>query len=292
MCMERRHWFPLMSQWGAKHTSAPFYPPLSRAIACHKVLVLGGGDDQRISTLSTLFAKADVDSTNYDPANGQLRDLVDTWAFETLESHTSAGDFMAAIAFPDCITFPQLLGPGGQPHLRAPTGSDRYGMKRDTPANKEKTRIHNIYLLRIARILTMLTERHTPWLLGIPQFHPDLISALHLDQYEALLKLDGVSVTRGVQCAFGALSAKPMTWASYRIPMDDMPSECIHPMRRWHNSSLRHCSTFAKHPPVRGVHQYSKCWPGKSAKSKAADRKRRQTSEPSPPQSNDDFPTS
>ena len=183
----------------AKRRNQPeFYPPLSSASrARRKVLLLCGGDDDRSSSVSTFLAQADLDGINYDPANGQLRDLVDTWAYETLEADTSAGDFMAALATPDCSTFPQWRGPGGPPPLRGPTGNERYGLKNDTPANKEKCRTHNIHLVRVARILSQLTDQHTPWLMGIPQHHPDLISVLHLDEYAELLKKDEVEITRG-----------------------------------------------------------------------------------------------
>ena len=90
------------------------YPPLSAAIRCrHKVLQLGGGDDDHEASMVSIFAKADIDCTNYDPTKGQLRDLVDSYALGTLLRDAEAGEFLAAVATPDCSTFPFSLGPGG-----------------------------------------------------------------------------------------------------------------------------------------------------------------------------------
>ena len=87
-------------------------------------------------------------------------------------------------------------------------------------------------------------------------------------------------ISHGVQCAFGTLSVKPMTWVSYRVPMADMPTQCSHPIRRWYNASTMHCSTLAKHPPTRGSQPYTRCWQGMSSKAKAAGRHRPQARAP------------
>ena len=116
---------------GAKRVDAlTCFPPLSNTTSCrHKVLQLGGGDDDLTSSLVSILAKADVDCANFDPANGRLRDLVDSYALGLLLRDAEAGEYMAALATPDCSTFPTSLGPGGPSPLRGKTGGDRYGFK-------------------------------------------------------------------------------------------------------------------------------------------------------------------
>ena len=227
------------------------YPPLSAAIRCrHKVLQLGGGDDDLKSSMVSIFAKADIDCTNYDPTNGQLRDLVDSYALGTLLRDAEASEFLAAVATPDCSTFPFSLGPGGPPALRGKSGGDRYGFKNNSAANIERCRKHNIYLVNIARTLRLLAGKGIPWILGIPFHHADLASALDLDEYISLLKTTGVSQTKGVQCPFGAPAATPTTFITFGVDMKDMPTACPHPMRRWKYPGPLHCSTLARHPPA------------------------------------------
>ena len=145
------------------------------------------------------MAKVDLDCANFDPANGQLRDLVDSYAYGQLVRDAEAGDYLTAIATPDCNTFPSRRGPGCPPPLRGMTGSDRYGFKANTPANSETCRLQNIYHVRVAGILALLTGKRIPWLLGVPRHHSDLVSALDLDEYVTLLAMQGVSTSRGVQ---------------------------------------------------------------------------------------------
>ena len=155
------------------------------------------------------------------------------------------------------------------PALRGKSGGDRYGFKSNSAADNERCRKHNIYLVNIARTLRLLAGKGIPWILGIPFHHADLVSALDLDEYISLLKFKGVSQIRGVQCPFGAPAATPTTFISFGVDIQDMPTACPHPLRRWKYPDSRHCSTLARHPPATGRHDYTRLWPSRSAKDKA-----------------------
>ena len=138
----RRQSIPTPSNTSAANTQEPVFshpaePLRTTIVGRRKVLQLCGGDDARANTIVDLMAKADLDCANFDPANGQLRDLVDSYAYGQLVRDAEAGDYLTAIATPDCSTFPSRRGPGCPPPLRGMTGADRYGFEANTPANSE-----------------------------------------------------------------------------------------------------------------------------------------------------------
>ena len=109
----------------------------------------------------------------------------------------------------------------------------------------------------MAKILTTLTDMRIPWLFDAPAYFDNQVSVLHMDEYIALMALPGVQHTKGVQCPFGALSSKPTSWVHFMVDMDDMPSTCPHPMRRWYCDIRRHRRTVARHAPTTGAYRYT-----------------------------------
>ena len=83
------------------------------------------------------------------------------------------------------------------------------------------------------------------------------VSVLHLDEYVRLLAKPGVKHKKGVQCPFGALSSKPTPWLYFMVDLEDMPSVCPHPRRKWYCDVDSHRSTLAMHPATKGSGRYS-----------------------------------
>ena len=68
---------------------------------------------------------------------------------------------------------------------------------------------HNLVSVRVAEALDLMTIRGRPWIFEAPDVSANQVSVLNLDEYMALLLLEGVKRTNGAQCLFGALSSKP-----------------------------------------------------------------------------------
>ena len=127
-------------------------------------------------------------------------------------------------------TFSKLHNLPGPPPLVS--GPDRYGFKTNSPADKERVKLHNLISVRVAKILDILTDRLIPWIFEAPACHENQVSVVHLDEYVLLLAKPGVKHKKGVQCPFGALSSKPTSWLYFMVDLEDMPSVCPHPMRK------------------------------------------------------------
>ena len=126
------------------------------------------------------------------------------------------------------------------------SGPERYGLKSNNIAQAEQIRIHTLMALRVAQALDLLTVLRIPWLYETPAIHDGQVSMAHLDEYVALLKMEGVRHTIGLQCPFGAPSSKPTSWIYYRMDLDDMPTVCKHIKRTWHNDRTG-AVTFSRH---------------------------------------------
>ena len=83
-------------------------------------------------------------------------------------------------------------------------GPERYGITTNNVEQKEKVRIHTLMAVRVAAALDLLTELRIPWLFETPAIHAGQVSMAHLDELKALLKMDGVKHSIGLQCPFVA----------------------------------------------------------------------------------------
>ena len=61
---------------------------------------------------------------------------------------------------------------------------------------------------------------------------------------------------RGTMPVLGP-APKPTSWVYFMVDLEDMPSSCPHPMRRWHCDIDTHLTTLARHPPSKGTAKYS-----------------------------------
>ena len=110
--------------------------------------------------------------------------------------------------------------------------------------------------VRVAEALDLLTVLRIPWLFETPAIHAGQVSMAHLDEFRALLKMDGVQHMIGVQCPFGAQSSKPTSWIYYRMELEGMPTKCSHQKRTWHNDRTG-IITFSRHMPTAGRDTHS-----------------------------------
>ena len=110
--------------------------------------------------------------------------------------------------------------------------------------------------VRVAAALDLLTVLRIPWLFETPAIHAGQVSMAHLDEFSALLKMDGVQHMIGVQCPFGAQSSKPTSWIYYRKLLEGMPTKCEHQKRTWHNDRGG-VVTFSRHMPTAGRDTHS-----------------------------------
>ena len=118
-------------------------------------------------------------------------------------------------------------------------------------------RIHHLVSVRVANILSILTDMLTPWISEAPACFDNQVSVLHFDEYIQLLAKPGVHHRKGIQCPFGARSSKSTSWVYFKVGLHDMPSLCPHPMRRWYCDNDRHRRTNARRPPTTGTSNYS-----------------------------------
>ena len=221
-----------------------------------KVLILCGGPNSRELSLYNLLVSAGLECVNYDKVNGQQFDLVDDVVKDAILHDIAAGEYVAAFASPECSTFSKLHNLPGPPPLRTATGPERYGIKKNNIEQAEKVRIHTLMAVRVAQALDLLTELRIPWLYETPAIHAGQVSMAHLDEYVALLKMDGVQHTIGLQCPFGGPSPKPTSWIFYCMDLDGMPTKCEHIKRTWHNNRTG-AITFSRHMPTAGKDTYS-----------------------------------
>ena len=193
---------------------------------------------------------------NYDRLNGQQFDLVDDVVKDEILRDIAAGEYVAAFASPECSTFSKLHNLPGPPPLRTVDRPERYGITTNNAEQKEKVRIHTLMAVRVATALDLLTELRIPWLFETPAIHAGQVSMAHLDEYRALLKMDGVKHTIGLQCPFGAQSSKPTSWIYYLMELDGMPNKCEHLKRTWHNNRIG-VIIFSRHMPTAGRDSHS-----------------------------------
>ena len=224
-----------------------------------EILLLCGGPNDRLGSLFELIVASGLDCTNFDIVNGPLYDLSDTFVFDRLERRVRAGDYAAAIASPECSPFSKLHnlpGPGGPP-LTTVTGPERYGRRDLKPKTREKVRSQILVCIRVATILMIFLEMELPFIFETAEFQEKQTSVLHLDEYVRLRAGIGVTLRRGVQCYFGALSSKPTSWLHFKVDLDDMPDTCKHLPVAWYSdmTNTRHVSS---HPPTSGKITYSR----------------------------------
>ena len=193
---------------------------------------------------------------NYDRLNGQQFDLVDDVVEDENMHDIAAGEYVAAFASPECSTSSKLHNLPGPPPLRTVSGPERYGIKSNNIEQAEKVRIHTLMAVRVAQALGLLTVLRIPWLYETPAIHAGQVSMAHLDEYVALLKMDGVQHTIGLQCPFGAPSSKPTSWIYHRMELDGMPTKCEQIKRTWVNDRTG-AITFSRHMPTVGKDTHS-----------------------------------
>ena len=93
----------------------------------------------------------------------------------------------------------------------------------------------------------LITYRLIPWIFEAPACHGNQVSVLHLDEYVLLLSKPGAKHKKGVQWPFEALSSKPTSWVYFMVDLEDMPSVCPHPMRKWY------CASTVTAAPLPGI---------------------------------------
>jgi len=134
-------------------SSASSGPALGR-----KVLQLCRCADNRKVSIFNFFKAIGMGCSNYDTANGPQCDLSDSITFAQAEREVSGGEFVACTASPECGTFSKLHNLPGPPPLRAVSGPERYGFKHNSPADKERVKLHNLISVRVAKILGMFID--------------------------------------------------------------------------------------------------------------------------------------
>jgi hypothetical protein len=249
-----------------KNLSLPTPRHLVRKHGGQKVLLLCAGPDERELSIFKLLLKSGICGENWDLVNGAQFDLTDDATWDPLVARVRSREFVAAFASPPCTTASRLRNkPGGPPPLRGLAGKDRYGLSGLSVPNKEKVRVHNLILLRVAEILKIMAQQGVPWLFETPALKDGEVSILRLDEYQSLLCTQGVQHVIGVQCPFGALSSKPTSWVSHQVDMTDMPRECTHGKRTWFNDRTG-VAVSARHRPTAGTDTYSSSQLVKSAR--------------------------
>ena len=169
-----------------------------------KILLVCGGPNSREVPVYNLLVVAGFDCVNYDRLNGRKIDLVDDVVWGEILRDIAAGEYVVALASPECSTFSKLHNLPGPPPLRAVLGPERYGLNSNNIKQKETVRVHTLVALRVAQALDLLTELRIPRIYETPAIHAGQVSMAHLDEYVALMKRTGVKHTIGLQCPSGA----------------------------------------------------------------------------------------
>ena len=87
-----------------------------------KVLLLCGGPDTRITSITNLMATSGVTCMNFDTANGPTGDLSDGIIVDQVGRDARLGEYQACGASPECGTFSRLHNLPGPPPLRGAHG--------------------------------------------------------------------------------------------------------------------------------------------------------------------------
>ena len=88
--------------------------------------------------------------------------------------------------------------------------------------------------IRVATIVKRSVLARRPVLFETAAFvYEGQTSVFNLDECREIRAMNGVAITNGVQCPFGAPAAKKMSWLSFRVDVADMPPRCPHNKRDW-----------------------------------------------------------
>ena len=92
------------NQWNKLHNNIQRLQQVSPTVA-RKVLLLCAGPDDRFDGLTQLIKAAGFVPENFDTANGAQFDLVDDAISDPIAVSVAGGEYVAAIASPDCSTY-------------------------------------------------------------------------------------------------------------------------------------------------------------------------------------------
>lgn len=142
-----------------------------------KILLLCEGLAERDTSLHNLLLAADFENGDYDIVNGPARDLADNAVFDPIIPAVLAGEYVGALASPDCSTFSKVRNmPGGPPPLRGVDGKQLKvypaGPCKGQPlslADVELIRTHTLVAIRVAKVLAGLHVRGLPSIYETPE---------------------------------------------------------------------------------------------------------------------------
>ena len=194
--------------------------------------------------------------SSYDIVDGPQCDLSDDAVWGPLYNRLQCGKFIAAFIAPPCGTFSRLrMLPGGPPQLRAVEGKHRYGLPGLTVKRAETVRLHNLLALRASKAFQAMIGTQGVVALEQPALRDQEVSMLRLDEFQNIMKQEGVKHVVKAQCAFGCSSEKLSSWMTFQMDFSDMQDACSHQPTSWY-AEVSVEELISKHPPSRGTMRY------------------------------------
>ncbi len=162
-------------------------------------------------------------------------------------------NYDAFLLSPPCSTFTPARSSGGRgpKPLRGTKGRDRYGLRGLSVEDKNKVKEGTLLALRANKTARHAHSASKPWLLEQPHWRDESTSMFMLDEFQELMKQDGVFVHTFDQCRYQVEFEKKTDLLTNISEMPEFEVRCNHPKRTWVIpwSGER---TFASHPPLRG----------------------------------------
>ena len=214
-----------------------------------QVLYLFSGPKREIDGFGT-FCEANGFACKYVDKEYDGSDLVDLQVWTDLEA--TLPEYDGYLLSPPCSTFTPARreGDGGPRPLRTPEGPERYGKKDLKAFEKEKVKIGTLLAKRACDTATHAHEHNKPWALEQPHWREGSTSMFTLDEFQELLRREGVDRYTLAQCRYGA-DAEKLTDLISNCDLRDMELRCNHPSVWWRipwNGEWH----YGPHPPLRG----------------------------------------
>ena len=250
--MQEQHWSLMQRLWETKERCTLgsglrflylFSGPDVATSVGHAVEVLGGAMEC------------------YDIAIDKGHDLCDDSLWSKILAELRQGNYHGGIASPPCGSFSacRRQDPGEAPGpaaLRSDSPPGIYGLKDAPQEKKEYLRIGTLCAFRAASMveellaLSPVAEVALPASIETPERRDGQPSVFKLPEVIILDQDSRISIIRGVQCPYGALSPKPSEMLG-TMALRDWVRECPHPAQAWRVpwSGKRH---LQPHPPLRG----------------------------------------
>ena len=226
---------------------------MSKSESLGKVLYLFSGPERHHDGVQSWLGKLGITCKCMDTEISADHNLLDQSVWDNLLKVLD--EYEARLLSPPCGTFSaaRRSTDGGPTPLRSSEGPGRYGLPNLRPEEKEKVRVGNVLAIRSSRVCRNSHQSKKPWILEQPHHRKEAnkTSMFNLDEFQELMRLDGVIKYTFDQCMFGAQWEKTTDLLSNIPGLKQFEVRCNHEKRSW-TIPWSGEVIWAAHPPLKG----------------------------------------